>query len=290
MLGSGSALIAGLALAAGRAHASDLGRSQAGNALAGETVWSLVSTRCAPCHSPQHPSAASEPRALRKWSGATDLEAVIASAVVPGQPEESDLYLAVELDDMPPSDADEAPLTPGEKELLRAWIADGAPLPPQAQGADPRPERGPPEPPSDLALIGRFHPLAVHFPLALLLAALPAALWSRVRRAGPWAAIADYCLALGAAGAVAASALGWCAHEGGAGALEPVLLERHEWTGFASAFLALLTLAASRAARRGRRFGRWHLPLLCLTAAVVSVAGHFGGQLVWGDDFLPLPF
>jgi uncharacterized membrane protein len=250
-------------------------------------VAALVAERCAPCHSPAHPDAASEPRALRKWAGATDLAAVIETVVVPGTPDESDLYLSVELDEMPPADSASAPLTADEKALIHGWITAGAPLPtaPAAvQEASETPA------PSALELIGRFHPLAVHFPIALLLAALPAALWARWRRSTPWAMCADYCTALGALGAVLASALGWCAHEAGAGALHPDLLERHEWSGFAAAFLALLALGAAVAARRGHRFGRWHLPLLGAAVAVVSAAGHFGGMLVWGEDFLPLPF
>jgi uncharacterized membrane protein len=271
-------------------------------------VSTLVAARCAPCHSPVHPEAGREPRALRKWAGATDLAAVIESAVVPGTPDESNLYLSVEFDEMPPFDSTVAPLTDEEKALIHAWITAGAALPapvvaelPEPPGAevpappdDPAPEakkEGAPRPgPSTLELVGRFHPLAVHFPVALLLAALPAALWARWRRSAAWAMCADYCTALGALGAAVAAALGWCAHEAGAGALHPDLLERHEWSGFAAAGLALASLGAAAAARRGHRLGRWHLPLLFVTAVVVSLAGHFGGMLVWGEDYLPLPF
>lgn len=317
--------------------------SAAPAAFAGEddaaAVAALVAARCAPCHSPAHPDAASEPRALRKWSGASDLGEVVATAVVPGAPDDSDLYLSVELDEMPPSDSAFAALTADEKALMHRWIVAGAPLPAAAtappaaapsdggptgpapapagssgaaagqepagqEQADPEPAvpRGEPEAttpraprresaaPPPLELAGRFHPLAVHFPIALLLAAVPAALLARLRREGPFAAIADYCTALGAAGAVVGAALGWCAHEAGAGALQPRLLERHEWTGFATAGLAVLALVAAWSARRGRPFGRFHLPLLLATAAVVSIAGHYGGMLVYGEDFLPIPF
>lgn len=268
-------------------------------------VAALVAERCAPCHSPAHPDAAAEPRALRKWSGAVDLAAVVATAVVPGKPDESDLYLSVELDEMPPSDSAFAPLTEPEKARLAAWITAGAQLgPPPAPTA---PVEGPSErvatpteapasaqragaAPSSLELAGRFHPLVVHFPVGLLLAAVPAALLARLRQNGPWRDIADYCLALGAAGALAGSALGWCAHEAGAGALQPTLLTRHEWSGWVTTGLALAACAAARAARKGRPFGRFHLPLVLATAAAVSAAGHLGGALVWGEDYLPLPF
>ena len=281
-----------------------------------EAAWvaALVAERCAPCHSPAHPEAARAPRALRKWSGAGDLAAVVATVVQPGAAADSDLYLSVELDEMPPADAPYAPLSADEKARLAAWIDAGAPLPvaeqpaPEQPGAE-QPALGP-EPaaeapaaggaaarsagtPSRLELAGRLHPLAVHFPIALLLAALPAALLARLRRSAALQVTSDYCLALGAAGAVAAAALGWAAHEAGAGALQPELLERHEWSGFAAAGVALAALWAARAARRGRPFGRFHLPLVAAAAAIVSLAGHFGGQLVWGADFLdflPLPF
>ncbi|MEZ6013912.1 MAG: DUF2231 domain-containing protein [Planctomycetota bacterium] len=267
-------------------------------------VWALIEARCTPCHAPSGALAASEPRAIRKWPGATTLSAVVETAVVAGDPAESDLFLAIEYDEMPPSDAAQPALSEAEKALVRDWILAGAPLPlpdtlpphetlaPSVTATPSGP--GPAAPPDTLELVGRFHPLVVHFPIALLLAAVPAALLGRLRRgtdSGARAAwCADYCAAIGAAGAVAASALGWCAHEAGAGALHPDLLERHEWSGFAAAFLALAAVGAARAARRGHRFGRFHLPLLIAAAAVVSFAGHIGGMLVWGEDFLPLPF
>lgn len=318
----------GVAVARPTAHGGPTGGGEPQDSAA--EVAALIAERCAPCHSPVHPDAGREPRALRKWAGATDLAAVIETAVVRGTPDESDLYLSVELDEMPPADSASAPFSAEEKALIHAWITAGAPMPAQAtdtptapatepapvtepvsateppsatepiegQTAAPdgppateAPTRGAPKPrPSTLELIGRFHPVAVHFPIALLLAALPAALWARWRRSPAWATCADYCTALGALGAVFAAALGWCAHEAGAGALQPDLLERHEWSGFAAAFLALAALGAAAAARRGHKLGWWHLPLLCATAAVVSAAGHFGGMLVWGEDFLPLPF
>jgi uncharacterized membrane protein/mono/diheme cytochrome c family protein len=300
----------GLAVAGPTAFAApaNSAASEDGAAL----VAALIAERCASCHSPVHPDAAQEPRALRKWAGATDLATVIETVVVRGTPDESDLYLSVEFDEMPPKESASAPLTDEEKALIHAWITAGAPLPAASDGTPPEPPaepdaaqvdepdapvpaetpaRGSTKPrPSTLELIGRFHPTTVHFPIALLLAALPAALWARWRKSAAWATCADYCTALGALGAVVASALGWCAHEAGAGALQPVTLERHEWSGFIAAFLALVTLCASAARRRGRKFGRWYLPLLTATCVVVSVAGHFGGILVWGEDFLPLPF
>ena len=271
-----------------------------------EAVWTLLSQRCAPCHSPAHPASADQPRALREWSGAHSLAAVVESAVMPGQPEESDLFLLVEFDEMPPEDAPQARLSPAEKSLIKDWIAAGAPLPPAAPGLPTgtdtntdstagAPILGPgnSKPPTELGVleaIGRFHPLFVHFPIALLLAALPAAFLGRRRPDSAWAAIGRYCAILGTAGALIAAALGWCAHEAGAGGRQPALVERHEWSGFIAAGLALAAIYAAREGLRGRPFGRAYLFLLAAAAVAVSLAGHWGAQLVWGTDFLPTPF
>ena len=89
-------------------------------------------------------------------------------------------------------------------------------------------------------------------------------------------------------GALAAATAGWCAHEAGQGATQPDLVERHEWSGIAAAFLAAGTWIALRRGIRSRRV----VAFVLLTAVIVSLAGHWGGVLTWGDDFLPfdLPF
>ena len=86
----------------------------------------ILSDKCFACHGPD--------KKHRKGKLRLDLEESAKdpkkSAVVPGQPKESELFYRITTDDeeelMPPADSGKS-LTAKEKELLRRWIAEGAP-------------------------------------------------------------------------------------------------------------------------------------------------------------------
>src|SRR5215472_13470971 len=64
--------------------------------------------------------------------------------------------------------------------------------------------------------IGRFHPLAVHFPIALILLVPLLELTGRIQRLPDSRAAVDFVLALATFSAVVAATLGWClARSGG---------------------------------------------------------------------------
>lgn len=136
-----------------------------------------------------------------------------------------------------------------------------------------------------LQVLGRLHPLLVHFPIALLLAAL-AAEWRAARagkRAGPSEA-GMFCLLLGALGASAAALSGWLfAEHDPPGA--PVLLFRHRWAGVGAAAGAALTLLSAWRWKRGAPLARPTRAGLLLTAALTGAAGHLGGEMVYGEGF-----
>jgi hypothetical protein len=104
-----------------------------------------------------------------------------------------------------------------------------------------------------MSLVGKLHPLLVHFPIALVLVAAGAELAAmRTLRAG-WRAIAVFNLQAGAAMAVATVIAGW------------VLAVAH------------LETARMVMVYRVVLFG---------AAALMAIAGHLGAALVWGADFL----
>jgi len=131
--------------------------------------------------------------------------------------------------------------------------------------------------------LGHFHVILVHFPIALILAAAMAEVLSLLLRQPNLTSTARFCVLLGAAGAVAATVLGWFAASEES-ASETLTL--HRWTGTGAAGLVvILAIVALADARRDRR--SWLFRVLLLTAAViVGIAGHFGGQLVHGTGFL----
>jgi mono/diheme cytochrome c family protein len=83
----------------------------------------VFQAKCAGCHG----SDLAKPQG--RFGYVLDFERLAADAekVIPGRPAESELWLLVEHDEMPPSDSPHGPLTSAEKESIRAWIAAGAP-------------------------------------------------------------------------------------------------------------------------------------------------------------------
>jgi mono/diheme cytochrome c family protein/uncharacterized membrane protein len=242
-----------------------------------------------------------------------------ADHLVPGHPEDSDLWKEIDGGDMPPDEAKAGPLTDAERDAILAWIKAGAPVPEQqAMPASAEAGRSAPTPPATSAppaqlapqtlpppaatdtepqsllsravlLLGRTHVILVHFPIALLIAA--AGVESRCTLQGrrTCSPTVRFCIATGAAAAIVSAALGWIhALDGFPGPFShPLsLANTHRWLGTLAALVACSTLALSEHdSRRGTRSNLTRLAILA-SAAIVGTAGHFGGLLTHGRDFL----
>lgn len=136
--------------------------------------------------------------------------------------------------------------------------------------------------------IGRFHPPATHFPIALLFAALLAELALIATGKVRFRHTVGFCLVLASAGAVVAALLGWF----NAGFVlwdEDWVLATHRWLGTGTAALSLLTLALFARATSSTAPPRAVVPyriVLILTVVLVGVTGFLGGSLVHGLDHL----
>ena len=127
-----------------------------------------------------------------------------------------------------------------------------------------------------MTFVGRLHPVLVHFPIALVLAAAAAELVAMRTRRAAWRVFSVMNLRAGAAmGAITALA-GW--RLAAAPFIEPTrLLTWHEWMGAAGAAVAIG--AAMLSLRTG---GRGYRAALFAAAVIIAVAGHLGGTAVWG--------
>ena len=137
-----------------------------------------------------------------------------------------------------------------------------------------------------MALIGRLHPLLIHFPIALVIAAAAAEAVAMLTRDRIWHTGAVGNLRAAAAFAVLAAVAGWrLALQPG---MEPsALLEWHRWLGtIAAGATCTAALATVNAGSRSAPALWVYRVALFAAGAVVSVTGHLGGLLVWGADFL----
>lgn len=133
-------------------------------------------------------------------------------------------------------------------------------------------------------LYGRLHPLVLHFPIALLLTAALIEALSFKARTG-WLRRAGLALlALGAVSAVVAASMGYTLsivdrHTGEA-------VTWHRLLGLSVAGFALLALLLRLRLDRGQRVGPAYAVTLGICVVAVFGAGHFGGELTHGREFL----
>ncbi len=132
-----------------------------------------------------------------------------------------------------------------------------------------------------LQWLGRTHVIVVHFPIALLLVAGLAELWRTLRGAKERSTFALGCVVVGTIAAGWAVAAG-LAHQsfsdfrGEAAAT----LQWHLWLGLGAGLAGLIALLCARAP-----LGVWRGATFA-AALLVGLAGHFGGTLTHGPDYL----
>jgi uncharacterized membrane protein len=138
----------------------------------------------------------------------------------------------------------------------------------------------------DMALIGRLHPLLVHFPIGLVLIAAVAEVVTMTTGLWDWRAVAVANVRAGAVFAIGATIAGWRL-AASAGIETTSSLESHRWLGTIAAVAVLGAAMATAGARGHSPFAAWVYRITLFWAAVlVTVTGHLGGLLVWGADFL----
>jgi mono/diheme cytochrome c family protein len=254
----------------------------------GREALSVFAAKCAVCHGPE----LVKPKG--RFGYVLDLRRIAGNPemVVPPHTDESELWMLVQHDEMPPADSPQGPLTAAQKEIIRTWIAAGAPEP---SGTIDSPELDSAEWEATTSLatidrllrwVGKFHLLMIHFPIALIFAAGLGEGWSIWRRSLVPSNVVRFCLWIAALAAVPTVVLGWLYAAGGNGASSPLLLLAHRWLGTTAAgWLVFLATCSERDARHGARsWTVWFL--LAAGIGFTAITAHFGGLLAHGADFV----
>lgn len=131
-----------------------------------------------------------------------------------------------------------------------------------------------------LTFFGRFHPLLVHLPIGILLLAVLFAWLGRWQRFQHLKAVVPFALLLGTLGAVFSCVTGYLLSLSGEYDLKA--LNQHRNLGIAVAVWGILLLLLQKSSVN-RKFGAL-LQLILLV--LVSIAGHWGGSLTHGSDYL----
>jgi uncharacterized membrane protein len=131
--------------------------------------------------------------------------------------------------------------------------------------------------------IGRFHPLAVHFPIALILLVPILELAGLSARFPYLRSSAGFVLGLATLGATVAAILGWCL--GRTGGYSGPLVTQHMCGGISLAALCWLCwILRARSSERG--LGLIYGVVLSAGVGLVAWTGYRGGQLSLGEDHL----
>lgn len=134
-------------------------------------------------------------------------------------------------------------------------------------------------------LLGRLHPLLVHFPIGLLVVALCFELFTLRGKRPELRAGINWMVFLGALSASMAALFGWLlrTHENYSGDL----VDNHQYAGIATAVFAMATALVLRNTLKKKSTDlRAYRLLLLATVIALTIAGHLGANLTHGEDYL----
>ncbi|MFT3825289.1 MAG: hypothetical protein QM731_15330 [Chitinophagaceae bacterium] len=141
--------------------------------------------------------------------------------------------------------------------------------------------------------LGHFHPLIVHLPIGILIIAfiLEIIAWKRAAATSLNEAIL-ICLAVGCISAILSCLLGWwLSSEGG---YPQTTLQLHQWMGIGVALLAGVCWFVKKQQGSLIKAGKTYKALMVLLMLMLTLTGHFGGNMTHGEDYLtagiPQPF
>ncbi len=133
---------------------------------------------------------------------------------------------------------------------------------------------------------GRFHPIVLHLPIGVLSLAFLLEVLCRFKNFTQYRPAVSLTLWIGSAFAVITAAFGYML--GMEGGFDNELLSIHQWTGIGVAVLSIITLIFYDQSRKHKSvaFHNAYLSSITGTVILMAVAGHYGGALTHGSDYL----
>jgi uncharacterized membrane protein len=131
---------------------------------------------------------------------------------------------------------------------------------------------------------GRLHPMAVHFPIALIVTAGAIELYRGFRRKASPSPAALVCLSIGAAAACFAAFSGWmnASYE----SVTSNTAEIHRWLGVSLAALSAILAITGFVIKEGQVGVKVYRLGLVIAMGLVAYGGHLGGVLTHGDNYI----
>ncbi|MFT7616948.1 MAG: putative membrane protein [Planctomycetota bacterium] len=266
-----------------------------------QRIQKILIKKCGECHS----------STVRKPKGAfgfvDDLARVKKEYSADTNLEDNDLwYYMVDAEEdevMPPGKAKNGPMSKNQLALIKTWILAGSPIPqkakkdnetkptkptesliPAAEKSDPVDDFADEATPAaeESSIIAPFHPVLVHFPIALIMVAVLME-FLRYKQGENWRPPLKLMLALVLISSVLAGFAGFRAQD--AEGYSDATVEWHQWSAIAATVLATIAcfLLFSKKELSGRRIWLYRVALVA-SAVLFGLTGHEGGILVFGPD------
>ena len=136
-----------------------------------------------------------------------------------------------------------------------------------------------------LQFLGRLHPLLVHFPVGLLVVALLLEIRTIGGKRKELREGINWMVYIGAGFAVFSALFGWFLKT--QDEYSGDLVDNHQYTGIATAVLALITAIILRSTLKKATINlKAYRFMLFVTVVLLTVAGHLGANLTHGEDYL----
>lgn len=137
-----------------------------------------------------------------------------------------------------------------------------------------------------ILFFGRFHPLVLHLPIGFLMLAFVLEVLSRFKRFETYKPVVGFVLLLGVIFAIISAILGLMLAQGGGYGEDLLML--HQWLGIGTAVTASVALVSRWQAIKNASplLDKTYLSTLVIMTFLLMGAGHFGGSLTHGSDYL----
>ena len=135
-----------------------------------------------------------------------------------------------------------------------------------------------------LLMIGRFHPVMLHFPIVLIILALVLEVLRRLKVLRTADFVVTIILVLAAVSTVIAIASGFLLYA--SGDYSGQLMQQHLWIGVMTGVLILLTVAFYFVYRSNVKYYILYAAGLLLSNGAVAYTSHLGGSITHGEDYL----
>lgn len=133
--------------------------------------------------------------------------------------------------------------------------------------------------------IGNFHPVLVHMPIGILMFAFLLEIYQRVKPSENLGTSIKFALGIGVLSAFAAIGTGLFLEEHGS--YDEDLLFRHKWMAIALTVVSIIIFFAKNT--KQTVLAKLYFPLFIAVNIMLMLAGHWGGSMTHGADFLTKP-